>query len=92
MGTIRIVSPVSQPRIEEQPLALRSVDLTGLTIGLLDNQKANARRLLDRVGDALQIHAGVYLVREQKIATSPAPEAVMGRLQRCDAVVLAIAD
>lgn len=64
-----------------------------MRIALLDNQKANAGLLLDGVGDALvDRFDDVELVKEFKIATSPSPESVMGRLQECDAVVLAIAD
>ena len=93
MGTQQILSPVSAPRVTDRPIAARPTTLDGLRIGLLDNQKANAGRLLDGVGAALEERFdGVELVRELKIATSPSPEAVMNRLEDCDAVVLAIAD
>ena len=93
MGTQQILSPVSEARVVDQPIAPRPSTLDGLRIAVLDNQKANAGRLLDGVADALsQRFDGVHLIREHKIATSPAPEPVMDRLRECDAVILAIAD
>ena len=87
------MSPVSPPRVTNRAIAARPATLDGLRIGLLDNQKANAGALLDGVGAAvLERFDNVELVREFKIATSASPEAVMGRLQSCDAVILAIAD
>lgn len=88
-----VLNPVASPRVHDRPLADRPASLAGLRIGLLDNQKANAGRLLDGVGAALvERWPDVTIVRERKIATSPSPEAVMGRLEECDAVILAIAD
>ena len=93
MGTQRILSPVSEPRVVDQPIAARPATLDGMRIALLDNQKANAGRLLAGVGDELvRRFEGVELVQEYKIATSPSPDAVMDRLHECDAVILAIAD
>lgn len=90
---IEVLVPVSPPRIEERPLAPRLDALHGRRIGFLDNQKANAGLLLDRVAADLQDRLGPFdAVREAKVATGPAPIEVMGRLVRCDAVVLAIAD
>lgn len=93
MGTQLVLNPVASPRVHERPLADRPTSLAGLRIGLLDNQKANAGLLLDGVGAALtERWPDVTIVRERKVATSPSPEAVMGRLEECDAVILAIAD
>lgn len=93
MAKLEIVSPVAPSRIDERPLADRHVGLDGRRVALLDNQKANAGRLLAAVGEELvRRHPDVELVTERKIATSASPDEVMGRLQKCDAVVLAIAD
>ena len=90
---IEVVVPVSPLHIEERPLAPRVDRLSGRRLGLLDNQKANAGLLLDHVAHELQRRAGPFeAVRELKAAPEPATPAVMGRLHRCDAVVLAIAD
>jgi hypothetical protein len=91
--TMQILSPVSQPRVTDRQIAARPDTLDGLRIGLVDNQKANACTLLDGVQAGLASRfPGAEFVRELKIATSPSPEAVMGRLEECDAVILAIAD
>ena len=49
MGTQQILSPVSAPRVTDRPIAARPATLDGLRIGLLDNQKTNAGRLLDEI-------------------------------------------
>ena len=93
MATIEIMSPVSAPRIESSPLAPRPSTLDGLTVGVFDNGKANAERLVGAVAAELVARGATFeRVYEHKTATLPAPDEVMGRLQRCDAVVLAIAD
>ena len=74
-------------------MAARLDGRSGRRLGLLDNQKANPSLLLHHVADELQRRAGPFdEVREVKAAPAGAPTEVMGRLQRCDAVVLAIAD
>ncbi len=93
MGMIEILSPESAPRIEEIPLAPRPGSLDGLTVGVFDNGKTNAELLVGAVMAELAVRGAVFeSVEEHKVASLPAPDEVMGRLQRCDAVVLAIAD
>ena len=90
---MQFFSPVAPPRIDERPLAARPDGFGGRTVALLDNQKANAGRLLAEVGAELaRRHPDLEVVTERKIATSPSPDEVMGRLRTVDAVVLAIAD
>ena len=93
MASLQFYAPAAPTRVVERPLADRMAALDGATVGLLDNQKANAGRLLAEVGAELQRrHPGIELVTETKIATSPSPAEVMARLRTVDAVVLAIAD
>lgn len=93
MAPLEFLSPVAPTRVDERPLAARPDVLAGRRIALLDNQKANAGRLLQAVGAEIsRRHADVDLVTEKKIATSPSPAEVMDRLRTVDAVVLAIAD
>lgn len=93
MAPLQILSPEAPSRVVERPLAARLDSLAGRRVGLLDNQKANAGRLLAAVGRHLTAgHPGLVLVTERKVATSPSPAEVMARLRICDAVVLAIAD
>jgi hypothetical protein len=90
---VEVLVPVSRVDVVPQPLASRLERLRGRRIGLLDNQKANAGLLLDDLAAELQRRAGPFEeIRKVKAATTAAPTEVMGRLQRCDAVVLAIAD
>ena len=90
---MEILSPVASTRVVERPLASRLATLDGKRLALLDNQKANAGRLLDGVGRELtRGHRDLTVETERKIATSASPAEVMDRLRTCDAVVLAIAD
>jgi hypothetical protein len=93
MASLTILSPVAPTRVDEHPLADRLDGLDGARIALLDNQKANAGRLLDTVGVELtRRFPSVALTTERKIASAGSPAEVMDRLRTCDAVVLAIAD
>jgi hypothetical protein len=93
MGDIQILVPVAPSRIDERPLAPRPTTPSALRLGVLDNGKANAGLLLDTVTEALADKVpDLRFEREHKGASEGAPTAVMGRLQRCDAVLLAIAD
>ena len=90
---IEVLVPVPPVGVEQRPLAARLEQLQGRTIGFLDNQKHNAGLLLRHVAEELQRLAGPFAEEHAaKVATTAAPAAVMGRLQRCHAVVLAIAD
>jgi hypothetical protein len=69
--------------------------LDGLRVGVLSNLKSNATELLDFVSEELRERvATIEVVREVKPQgpTVAAAEDVMGRLQQCEAVILAIAD
>ena len=90
---IEVLVPVPPLHIEERPLAPRLEGLRGRRVGFLNNQKANAGLLLANVVDELQREVGPFdAIHAEKVATTAAPAEVMGRLQRCHAVVLAIAD
>jgi hypothetical protein len=92
---VEVLSPVSPPSVEVLPLAPRPGSLDGLTVGVLSNLKSNATELLDFVSDELRRRvATIEVVREVKPQgpTVAAADDVMGRLQQCEAVILAIAD
>jgi hypothetical protein len=92
---VEVLSPVSAPSVEVLPLAPRPGSLDGLRVGVLSNLKSNATELLDFVSDELRARvATIEVVRELKPRgpTVAATEDVMGRLQQCEAVILAIAD
>ncbi len=93
MARIEVLSPVADTRAAETPLASRSSELAGKTIGFLNNRKANAGLLLEEVERGLLGRWGSFLVvKGEKNASLAAPEEVLARLSRCDAVVVAIGD
>jgi len=89
--TIEVLVPVARASVLEKPLAERPSSLAGLRIGLLDNRKPNAALLLESVVAELGVDSS-DLEWGHKTAAQPAPSEVMGRLEKCDAVVLAMAD
>jgi hypothetical protein len=93
MGLIEVLNPTAEARVSELPLARRLADLRGKTIGFLNNRKANAGLLLERVEEILRARFGEFsVVKGEKNAAMGAPEAVMARLSHCDVVVTAIGD
>lgn len=93
MGFIEVLTPVAEARARELPLARRHPDLRGKTIGFLNNRKANAGLLLEKVEELLEAHFGEFaVVKGEKNAAMPAPDAVMTKLSLCDAVIVAVGD
>lgn len=95
MANLEVHVPIPLYRRQSHPLAARQQVINGLTIGLLDNMKANAGELLVSVAESLQgqdADLNLKLVMASKNATAAAPDAVLNHLKSCDAVILAIAD
>ena len=93
MGFIEVLTPVAEARAQEVPLARRPNDLRGKTIGFLNNRKANAGLLLEKVEELLGARCGEFaVVKGEKNAAMPAPEAVMTKLSLCDAAIVAVGD
>jgi len=95
MAVIRVLSPVG--RASRQPLTAPALpaDLTGLTVGFLDNTKANFDRLVAELGALLTGRWGVREVvhRRKANASSPAPPELLAELAaRCDVVFAGSAD
>ena len=91
--------PVMNPRGETPstsvPMALRPPNLDGVILGLVDNTKINAGKLLDRLSYLLEEEApDARIVRFSKTdATRPAPPNLLKQIvEECDAAVLAIGD
>ena len=93
MGQIEVLNPTAEARKTDLPLARRSAELAGKTIGFLNNRKANAGLLLERVEEMLHARLGAFSrVSGEKNAALPAPDDVLTRLAHCDAAVVAIGD
>jgi hypothetical protein len=95
MTRIRVLSPVgaaSRHTVRVPPLP---GSLAGLTVGFLDNRKANFDRLADEIGAILSAEHGVKTVirrRKANAATPAAPEIVAGLAKDCDVVFAGSAD
>lgn len=76
-------------------LAPRREDLTGATVGLLENGKQNARRFLEDVADILRERhgAGEARLRRKENFAQPAPPELIDQLSaESDLVVIGIGD
>jgi hypothetical protein len=84
----------SEPAATTNRLAPRLVSLAGRRIGVLDNRKANADRLLDEVERILRERYGVQVTaRHQKPDFSrPAPPSLLDDLRDCEAVITGVGD
>jgi hypothetical protein len=79
----------------EFKLAPRPADLAGVKIGLLENGKQNARRLLEDVADVLRDRhgAGKVMLRRKEIFSQPAPAELVDELSaQSDVVVIGVGD
>ena len=90
---------VYDPRgvVEARPLAPapRAKRLEGLRLGLLDNTKWNANKLLRGVRERLAARHGFSAVnyyRKESFSLSAAPELIARISAECDVVVTAIGD
>lgn len=91
--TIEIVSPLGVSASQKTGLARRSRNsLQGLRVGLLDNNKPNADKFLDFVGDSLKTrNAGIELISKRKMSRTGA-EFLPELIACCDVVINAFAD
>jgi hypothetical protein len=90
---LRILDPTVSPTVERGGLAPRLDSLDGKVIGLYNNGKPNAARLLDLIGDELRarypltgVERGVY-----SVSHGMRREEWSG-IERCDAIILANGD
>ena len=95
MTRIRVLSPIgvaSRHTVSVPPLP---GSLAGLSIGFLDNRKANFDQLADEIGALLSAEHGVKTVvrrRKANAATPAAPEIIAGLAKDCDVVFAGSAD
>jgi hypothetical protein len=90
-----LISPVNEATVAESALAPRLSSLRGKRVGLLDNSKAKAGKMLDTVAAILDAqYAFSNVVRHRKpSASKPAsPEAITELASSCDLVVVGVGD
>jgi len=95
MTRIRVLSPVGVVTGDTVSVPPLPGSLAGLTVGFLDNRKANFDQLVDEVGAILRAEHGVKEVirrRKANAATPAAPEIVAGLAKDCDVVFAGSAD
>ena len=90
---IEIVNPLGVPRREMSKLAVRRYDsLAGYRVGLLDNNKPNADRFLQFIGELLRARdPEIQLVAKRKMTRTESDD--LAQLAKtCDFVINAFAD
>jgi hypothetical protein len=90
-----LVSPVNEPVPTDSVLAPRLAALDGKRLGLLDNSKPKAGRLLDAVATILHAQYGfTAMVRLCKPSASKpaAPEVIDELAKTCDLVLVGVGD
>ena len=90
-----LVSPVNEAEIAESTYAPRLTDLQGKRVGLLDNSKNNANKLLDAMAVILDEQYGFSeIVRRRKPSASKpvAPEVIDELKASCDLVIVGVGD
>jgi hypothetical protein len=95
MAKIRVLSPVGVAAHEAFTVPALPKTWAGLTVGFLDNTKANFDRLTSEMGEILRGAHGVAKVihrRKANAATPAAPEIIVELAKECDVVFAGSAD
>jgi hypothetical protein len=95
MAKIRVLSPVGVVAGEGFIVPALPQSWSGLTVGFLDNTKANFDRLTADMGELLRANHGVARVlhRRKANASTPAPpELIVEMAKECDVVFAGSAD
>ncbi|HEY7633509.1 MAG TPA: hypothetical protein VH817_22600 [Thermoleophilaceae bacterium] len=93
-----IMDPTGRKKSEARSdfaLAQRRANLAGVTVGLLENGKQNARLFLEEVAGALKDRYGVAAVtlrRKDNFSAPEPPEVVEEIGSQCDVVVIGVGD
>jgi len=90
---IEFVDPIGVPRKQASKLAPRRyAKLAGRRVGLLDNNKPNADKFLQFIGEILQArHPQIDLITKRKMTRMEA-DGLAELASRCDVVINAFAD
>ena len=95
MGKIRVLSPVGVVGAETFTVPALPRTWRGLTVGFLDNTKANFDCLSAEMGELLRASHGVARVihrRKANASTPAAPEIIVELAKECDVVFAGSAD
>jgi hypothetical protein len=90
-----LISPVNEATVAESALAPRLSSLQGKRVGLLDNSKSKADRILETVAAILNTRYGFAdVVHHRKASASkPAsPDAIKELATTCDLVIVGVGD
>jgi hypothetical protein len=90
-----LISPVNEPHTAVSTYAPRVTEFQGKRVGLLDNSKHNANKLLDAVASILhqQYHFAAIVRRRKPSASKPvAPEVIAELGNACDLVIVGVGD
>jgi hypothetical protein len=90
-----IYDPTAPSRNRPRDLKLILGDLSGKTVGFIDNAKPNFNLLVDDLAELLVANYGVKTVikRAKRGASMPAPEAYVAELvKECDLVITGSGD
>ena len=90
-----LISPVNEANTANSTYATRVTSLGDKRVGLLDNSKNQADKLLDAVADILDAQYGFTdVVRRRKPSASKpvAPEVIEELGQLCDLVIVGVGD
>ncbi len=87
------VSPFDEQRRVAEPLAVRATKLDGATVALLDINKRQGDKFLDRIEELLRNHGAQTFRLTKQIFSKPAePEIVRQIANRGDLAVEGLAD
>jgi len=95
MARIRVLSPIGADPLEALAVPALPRELDGLTVGFLDNTKANFDRLVGDIGRVLRDRHGVKDIvhrRKANASTPAAPELIAELAKTCDVVLAGSAD
>ena len=90
-----LIRPVNEPDTTDSTYAARVADLSGKRVGLLDNSKYNANKMLDAVVAILDQQYGFSnIIRHRKPSASKpvAPEVIESLGESCDLVIVGVGD
>ena len=94
--TVEIFDPCGTVDTDSQPLADRKQELAGLRLGILDNSKWNANKLLRgaaaALSDQIDFAAVNYYVKTHGFSTDAPAEMIRQIADECDIVLTAIGD